>query len=51
MEKCKYCVDEICVNADCPMVTDYCPVYDIPEVCCYEDRNSEVQKEAEDGEM
>lgn len=36
--KCKYCINEICVNADCPMRTEFCPVYDVEGVCKYEDR-------------
>lgn len=35
---CKYCIDEICINEDCPMRADYCPVPNDPEVCRYEDR-------------
>nr|DAG19322.1 MAG TPA: hypothetical protein [Caudoviricetes sp.] len=35
---CNYCMDEICVNADCPVCTDYCPVPDTDGVCRYEDR-------------
>lgn len=38
MNKCEYCIDEICVNADCPMCADYCPVYDTPNVCKWEKR-------------
>ena len=39
MDKCKYCINGICTNKDCGNVyEDYCPVYDIPEVCRYEDR-------------
>ena len=34
---CKYFQDEICVNADCPMRADYCPVADVPGVCRFED--------------
>ena len=33
---CKYCKDEVCVNADCPLCADYCPVIDVPGVCKYE---------------
>ena len=36
MKECEYCIDEICVNADCPMRADFCPVSDIPDVCKYE---------------
>ena len=36
---CKYCHgDEVCVNADCPVCCDFCPVPDIPGVCRYEER-------------
>ena len=38
---CKYCKDEICVNADCPMRADYCPVPDDPGVCRYEERGAD----------
>ena len=44
MGECKYCIDEICVNADCPMCTDYCPVPDIPEVCRHERREPLTRK-------
>ena len=39
--ECKYNQDEFCVNADCPMRGDYCPVPDIDGVCQYEDRDEE----------
>lgn len=36
----------ICVNADCPMCCDYCPIpYDIPGVCKYEDREERERAE------
>ena len=38
MADCKYCQDEVCVNADCPMCCDYCPVVDVPGVCRFEER-------------
>ena len=38
MPDCKYCQDEVCVNADCPMCCDFCPVVDVPGVCRFEDR-------------
>ena len=38
MADCKWMFNEICVNADCPMVADYCPVPDNPGVCRYEER-------------
>ena len=40
MAECKYCVDEICVNADCPVVADYCPVLNDEGVCRYEERTA-----------
>ena len=36
--ECKYCQDEICVNVDCPLRADYCPIIDTPNVCKWEDR-------------
>ena len=39
--ECKYNQDEFCVNADCPMRGDYCPVPDIEFVCKYEGRGEE----------
>lgn len=42
MSNCNYCHDEICVNADCPMRADYCPVPDIEGVCRYEEREEET---------
>ena len=38
MADCKWCQDEICVNADCPMCCDYCPVPDTDGVCRFEER-------------
>ena len=38
MADCKYCQDEVCVNAECPMCSDFCPVPDIPGVCRFEER-------------
>ena len=38
MPDCKYCQDEVCVNADCPLCADYCPVVDVPGVCRFEER-------------
>ena len=37
-KQCKHNSDEICVNADCPLVADYCPVPDTENVCQWEDR-------------
>jgi hypothetical protein len=35
---CKYCKNEFCVNDQCPLVADYCPVPDTPGVCKHEVR-------------
>lgn len=45
IDECKWMQDEVCVNADCPMCADYCPVPDNPGVCKYEERgDSDAQK-------
>lgn len=41
MDECKWMQDEICVNADCPMCCDYCPVADYEGVCRYEERGED----------
>lgn len=38
---CKWEQDEICVNDQCPMLADFCPVPDTPGVCRYEERIDE----------
>jgi len=38
MADCKWMQDEICVNDQCPMCADYCPVADIEGVCKHEER-------------
>ena len=38
MAECKWCYEEICVNDKCPMVADYCPVPNDPDVCKWEER-------------
>ena len=38
VDDCKWRQDEVCVNADCPMRADLCPVPDIPGVCRFEER-------------
>ena len=40
MPDCKWMQDEICVNADCPMCCDFCPVVDVPGVCRFEEREN-----------
>ncbi len=37
--QCKWCYDEICVNSDCPLCTEYCPLDDFPGVCRFEERS------------
>ena len=37
--ECKYCVDEACVNAECPLLGDFCPLRYAPYVCKWEDRS------------
>ena len=44
MPDCKWMQDEICVNADCPMCTGYCPVPDTEGVCRFEERNVPDEK-------
>ena len=46
---CKWMQDEICVNADCPMCCDFCPVVDVPGVCRFEERNNTNAKNDEAG--
>lgn len=41
MADCKWMQDEICVNADCPICADYCPVVDVPGVCRFEERSDD----------
>ena len=38
MVDCKWMQDEICVNDQCPMCADYCPVPDVEGVCRHEER-------------
>lgn len=41
MADCKWMQDEVCVNADCPMCADYCPVANFNGVCRYEELGQE----------
>ena len=41
MADCKWMQDEICVNDQCPMCCDFCPVPDAPGVCRYEERGTD----------
>lgn len=43
MADCRWNHDEFCVNADCPMCADYCPVADYPDVCRFEDRGDDYR--------
>ena len=54
MPDCKYCQDEVCVNADCPMRADFCPVPNIPGVCRFEEREvtmAEIKNYLPDAEI
>ena len=54
MPDCKYCQDEVCVNANCPMCADFCPVPDIPGVCRFEEREvkmAEIKNYLQDAEI
>ena len=39
--KCKWEQDEVCVNADCPMFADFCPLLFGPWECKWEDREEQ----------
>lgn len=41
MSKCEYCIDEVCVNADCPLCADFCPVPDDDTGICSFKKRSE----------
>lgn len=43
---CKWCKDEMCVNNECPMRGDYCPVPDISGLCRYEERHEMTARKA-----
>ena len=43
MADCKWMKDEFCVNSDCPMCADYCPVVNFPTVCRFEDRGDSYE--------
>lgn len=44
MSKCKWEMDEVCVNADCPVCADFCPVINYPGVCRREERVEENEE-------
>ena len=41
MADCKWMLDEVCVNDQCPMCADFCPVADYPGVCRFEERGED----------
>lgn len=51
INECKWMQDEVCVNADCPMCADFCPVADNPGVCRFEERGDgdaqKIQRQAD----
>lgn len=40
---CVYCREDICVNAECPLCGNSCPVPGKPGVCRFEDRSRKAQ--------
>ena len=42
MATCKYNRDDICVNADCPYVADYCPVFEDDSLCKFNVSEEEI---------
>ncbi len=48
MSECKYRIDEMCANADCPYRADFCPVEQDDSICRYRQglsgNNNEKQK-------
>ena len=45
---CSWCHNEKCVNDECPVRGDYCPVPDIPGICMYEERHGRWVIEGEE---
>lgn len=45
-DECKWMQDEVCVNADCPLCCDFCPVADTAGVCRYEERGDRDASES-----
>lgn len=48
MSKCKWEMDEVCVNANCPACADFCPVVNYLGVCRFEElepRKPRTEKE------
>lgn len=48
MGVCKWYQEEMCVNADCPMCCEYCPVADVPGVCKFEEREGGINMNREE---
>lgn len=46
IDECKWMQDEVCVNADCPLCCDFCPVADTAGVCRYEERGDRDASES-----
>ena len=44
---CKWQIDEVCTNADCPYCADFCPVLVESSICKYKDTQSNLQWEVE----
>lgn len=44
--KCKWEQDEVCVNTDCPLCADFCPVCYTPVVCLFEELEAQKPCEA-----
>ena len=40
---CKWCHEEACTNASCPVCADFCPVVDYPGVCRFEEIESDQE--------
>lgn len=43
---CSWCHNEKCVNDECPVRGDYCPVPDISGLCRYEERHEMTVRKA-----
>ena len=48
MGVCKWYQEEMCVNADCPMCCEYCPVADTPGVCGFEEKEGGINMKREE---
>lgn len=48
MGVCKWYQEEMCVNADCPMCCEYCPVADVPGVCRFEEKEGGINMNREE---